>query len=107
MIKTLIYNLPPLEKSRPPISGAILASVCKQQGHECHTVDLQLQLDKFLKKQNLDAEYFNDVFYEHSSSFNDNQIAILNKFIELELKFVAEQNYDYVLVSLFSYLSQK
>jgi len=106
MIKTLIYNLPPLERSRPPLSGAILASVCKNEGHDCRTVDLQLNLDKFLEQQNIDKDYFGDVFFEHASSFTTDQIDLLNKFISEELKSVAEQNYDYVLVSLFSYLAR-
>jgi anaerobic magnesium-protoporphyrin IX monomethyl ester cyclase len=106
MIKTLIYNLPPLEKNRPPLSGAILASVCKKEGHNCHVVDLQVNLDKFLKQRNIDVEYFSDVFYEHASSFTTDQIDLLNEFITEELKLVAEQHYDYILISLFSYLAQ-
>ena len=74
MIKTLIYNLPPLERTRPPLSGAILASVCKKEGHDCHVVDLQLNLDKFLKQQNIDEEYFSNVFFEHTLSFSVEQI---------------------------------
>ena len=105
MIKTLIYNLPPLERTRPPLSGAILASVCKKEGHDCHVVDLQLNLDKFLKQQNIDEEYFSNVFFEHTLSFSVEQINLLNTFIAKELESVAEQNYDYILVSLFSYLA--
>lgn len=106
MIKTLIYNLPPLERSRPPLSGAILASVCKKEGHECHVVDLQVNLDKFLEQRGIDKEYFGDVFYEHSSTFTAEQIKLLTQFIAEELESVAQQNYDYVLVSLFSYLAR-
>jgi len=106
MIKTLIYNLPPLERSRPPLSGAILAGVCKKERHKCHVVDLQVNLDKFLEQQGIDKEYFGDVFYEHSSDFTVDQIELLNKFIIIELESIAKQNYDYVLVSLFSYLAQ-
>jgi radical SAM superfamily enzyme YgiQ (UPF0313 family) len=106
MTKTLIYNLPPLERSRPPLSGAILAGVCKKEGHDCYTVDLQVQLDNFLQSQNLDKEYFGDVFNEHVPSFTVEQIKILNKFIATELVGVKEQNYDFVLVSLFSYLAR-
>lgn len=106
MTKTLIYNLPPLERSRPPLSGAILASVCKKEGHDCCVVDLQVKLDVFLKLQNIDKDYFGDVFYEHAPSFTNNQLELLNKFISAELEGVSDQNYDYVLVSLFSYLAR-
>ena len=106
MIKTLIYSLPPLDKNRPPLGGAILASVCKKEGHNCHVVDLQVNLDKFLEQRNIDAEYFDDLFYEHTSSATLDQINLLNEFITEELKSVAEQHYDYILISLFSYLAQ-
>ena len=106
MTKTLIYSLPPLERTRPPLSGAILASICKNEGHDVHVSDLQINLDTFLQQQNIDREYFGDVFYEQSSNFNNDQIALLTRFIKLELESVAEQNYDYVLVSLFSYLAR-
>lgn len=106
MINTLIYSLPPLDRNRPPLSGAILASVCKKEGHDCHVVDLQVNLDKFLEQQGIDKEYFGDVFYEHSTGFTSDQIELLNKFITAELKLLATQNYDYVLVSLFSYLAR-
>ena len=106
MIKTLVINLPPMEQSRPPLSGAILANICQQQGHTCHVINLQVQLDKFLKQYDIDQELFNDVFYENSRSFDKRQIDLLHKFIELELNAIKKEKYDYVLVSLFSYLGQ-
>ena len=41
MIKTLICSLPPLDSERPPLAGAIIANICRQQGHEVVTVDFQ------------------------------------------------------------------
>ena len=105
MTKTLIYNLPPLDRDRPPLSGAILANVCKKLGHNCYTVDLQVELDNFLQETNSNSEYFDDVFYEHSPSFDQDQIALLKKFIAKELEKFQQTDYNYVLISFFSYLA--
>jgi|694.fasta_scaffold105910_4 radical SAM superfamily enzyme YgiQ (UPF0313 family) len=105
MINTLIYSLPPLDRLRPPLSGAILASVCKNLGHTCHAVDLQMELDNFLKINNVNGEYFDDVFYEHSNSFDNDQLALLKIFILQELEKLKGTSYNFVLVSFFSYLA--
>jgi radical SAM superfamily enzyme YgiQ (UPF0313 family) len=105
MINTLIYNLPPLDKQRPPLSGAILASVCEKIGHTCLAVDLQVRLTNFLNTHNIDSEYFDDVFYEHSPSFNNSQLSVLGLFISQELQRFTDTDYDYILVSFFSYLA--
>lgn len=106
MIKTLICSFPPLDQSRPPVAGAILAAICQQQGHQCVTVDLQLRLTEFLKQQNINIEYFNDVFYEHRRTFSSDQEALMIKFVDLELDRLNVNSYDYILCSLFSYLAQ-
>ena len=74
MTKTLVCSLPPLDQQRPPLAGAIVANICKQQGHEVTTVDLQCELNKFLNARGIDVDYFSDVFYENTPTFNDEQI---------------------------------
>ena len=106
MIKTLICNLPPLDQGRPPVSGAILAAICQQHGHQIVAEDLQYRLTKFLEQKNIDVEYFNDVFYEHSRTFTDLQEKILGEFVNSELVRLKVDDYDYILCSLFSYLAQ-
>lgn len=106
MINTLICNLPPLDQSRPPLSGAILAAICKNQGHNCVTVDLQFNLNEFLRQKNIDIEYFNNVFYENQRSFSPAQEQLLIEFVNLEFSKLAVEKYDYILCSLFSYLAQ-
>jgi radical SAM superfamily enzyme YgiQ (UPF0313 family) len=106
MIKTLIYNLPPLDILRPPLSGAILASLCKQQGHHVEAVDLQQELIIFLKNTGKSIDLFNDVFYEHSPSFSSEQIQLLNEFISHELAKRHVDKFNYILISFFSHLAQ-
>jgi hypothetical protein len=47
------------------------------------------------------------VFYEHSPSFTSAQLQLLNQFIDQHLKLTHVDKFDYVFVSLFSYLAQK
>jgi|TARA_R110000868_G_scaffold258410_2_gene515938 radical SAM superfamily enzyme YgiQ (UPF0313 family) len=106
MIQTLIYSIPPLDTTKPPLSGALLASVCGQLGHDCIAVDLQVNLNLFLENQNIDANCFDNVFYDNETSFSTHQLDILNLFIDNELARFCTVDYDYILVSFFSYLSQ-
>lgn len=106
MTKTLIYSLPPLDLLRPPLAGAILASLCKQQGHQVEAVDLQQELIIFLKNNGKSTGVFDDVFYEHSSSFTPDQIKLLTEFINYELRTRHVDKFDYILISFFSHLAQ-
>jgi radical SAM superfamily enzyme YgiQ (UPF0313 family) len=106
MIQTLIYSIPPLDTTKPPLSGALLANVCGQLGHDCTAVDLQVNLNLFLENQNIDANCFDDVFYENETSFSAHQLDILNLFIDRELIRFHTVDYDYILVSFFSFLAQ-
>lgn len=106
MIKTLIVNLPPLDTLKPPLSGAILSAICTKQGHECVAVDMQQELNHYLTSNDLPADLFDDVFFEHSPAFNTAQCDRLSDFIDQELSRLRIQKYDYVLISLFSYLAQ-
>ena len=107
MTKTLVCSLPPLDQQRPPLAGAIVANICKQQGHEVTTVDLQCELNKFLNARGIDVDYFSDVFYENTPTFNDEQIVLLKEFINLELDRLKVSEFDYITCSLFSFLAQQ
>jgi len=106
MTKTLVYSLPPLDRERPPIAGAILAALCQKLGHECTAVDLQAELDIFLTAQTISHDFFADVFFEQTPGFSDKQSNLLHKFISHELSQRQVEKFDNVLVSHFSYLSQ-
>ena len=107
MTKTVIYNLPPLDQTKPPLSGAILGGICTKLGHKIIARDLQLNLLDFLNKNSIPTDYFNDVFNETRSPFSDLQTKILIKFINQEFIDCEPDNADYILVSFFSYLSQR
>ena len=107
MIQTLIYSIPPLDTTKPPLSGALLASVCGQLGHDCTAVDLQVNLNLFLENQNIDANCLDNVFYDNETSFSTYQLDILNLFINNELIRFHTVDYDYILVSFFFFLGTK
>lgn len=107
MIKTLVCSFPPLDSSRPPLAGAIVANICKIQGHDVRTVDLQYQLTAWLKRNHCPANFFDDVFYEHTPSFDQSQLDLLKIFIKEQLDVLKVDDYDYIVCSLFSYLAQQ
>jgi radical SAM superfamily enzyme YgiQ (UPF0313 family) len=108
MTKTLICSFPPLAQTQPPIGSAIVASVCKKEGHDVTVVDLQAELNKFLKKKNIDLDYFDDIFYLHSNlSFSQEQRILLEEFILAEFDRLDMSKFDYIAGSLFSYLAQQ
>ena len=53
MTKTLVCSVPPLDFSRPPIGGALMCGICKNLNHDVEAIDLQIELNKFLKLKNI------------------------------------------------------
>ena len=107
MTRTLICNVPPLDFTKPPLAGAILCAICENLGHIVSAIDLQIQLNKHLKTNNLPIDFLDDVFYNFTHSFTNQQEYNLDTFIDLQVEQIAKQNYNYILFGLFSYLSQK
>ena len=107
MIKTLVCNIPPLDTSRPPVAGAILCAVCHSQGHEVTARDLQWQFNEFLAQRNLMSQQFDAVFYDTALRFTADQQAVVDEFIDQQAGIIAVDNYQYIVISLFSYLAQR
>ena len=107
MTRTLICNVPPLDFTKPPLAGAILCAICENIGHTVSAIDLQIQLNKHLKTNNLPIDFLDDVFYNFTHNFTNQQEYNLDTFIDLQVDQIAKQNYDYILFGLFSYLGQK
>lgn len=106
MPKTLIYTLPPNDTDRPPVAGAILASICSRLGHECQIIDLQVELYKFLDGLLLPRNMFDAAFYKQTDGFDQHQLETLQTFVSQETARHRAQQYDHVLISCFSYLAQ-
>lgn len=106
MINTLVLNVPPLDISRAPISGAILCAVCKQNNHNVTARNLQIELNDWLTQNHLPLNFFDKAFYSYSLSFSDSDLEIIQRFINNICQSIQIQNYDYVLISVFSFLGQ-
>lgn len=106
MIKTLVLSLPPLDTLRPPLAGAIISNICKQQGHDVVSIDLQFELNQWLSNVNISNDYFSDVFYENSPAFNKDQENLIKKFISFILEKLKVNSFNYIACSFFSYLAQ-
>lgn len=107
MTRTLICNVPPLDFTKPPLAGAILCAICENLGHTTSAIDLQIELNKHLTINDLPINFLDDVFYNFTHKFSNQQEYILDKFIKLQVDQIIKHNYDYILVGLFSYLGQK
>jgi radical SAM superfamily enzyme YgiQ (UPF0313 family) len=107
MTRTLICNVPPMDFTKPPLAGAILCAICEKLGHTVTAIDLQVELNKHLKINNLSIDFLDDVFYNFTHNFTDQQEYNLDEFINLQVEQIIKQNYDYILIGLFSYLGQK
>ena len=107
MTKTLICNAPPQDFTKPPLAGAILCAICENLGHTATTLDLQVALNNHLKAGNLPIDFLDDVLYNFTHEFTEQQERSLDTFIDIQTQNIADENYDYVLLSLFSYLGQK
>lgn len=106
MIKTLICNVPPLDPERPSLSAAILVATCQTLNHDITFKDLNLELYDFLRSKNLSEAFFDDVFWEITSSFTQEQLLIIHSFLHQICEKIKFHEYDYIIVSLFSYLAQ-
>jgi hypothetical protein len=106
-MRTLVVSLPPLERARPPLAGAIITAVCEKQGHEVKAVDLQLELDHWLGEHGYQNSMFDSVFYDYTAEFNLDQKHTLNAFIDQVVNNFHEFEPNYIILSYFSFLAQK
>lgn len=107
MSRSLVITIPPLDTTRPPAAGAIVSAVCKSQGHNVTAIDLQIEFNDYLRQHNLDQSKFDAVFYDSGLEFDYEQQKHLQMFINHWAQNIADRSADYVLISLFSYLSQR
>lgn len=100
MIKTLVINVPRVEPHRPPAGAAIVANVCKLQGHAVTCYDLNLEFFHSCKDKNLDYYSFDSV-WDNYAGLDDAQEDLLTNFIHTWSVKIANENYDRILVSVF------
>ena len=98
--KILVLSIPRLEPHRPPISSTIVATVCKNLGHNVVLRDLNIEFYHFCKSNNVDYHRFDpvwDKFIEPTQQDLD--------YIDENIKnFCLSEDfkiYDYVMLSVF------
>lgn len=106
MIKTLICNVPPLDSERPSLSAGILAATCQKLNHSIVLVDLNLELKDFIHNNMLSNDLFDNVFWGGYSQFNHDQESVIKLFLNYVVDKIKFNEYDYIIVSLFSFLAQ-
>ena len=100
MTKTLICLLPPLDYAHPSLSGAILAGICTEQGHHVTVSDINIELRNYLRSLNISDNFFDDVFYEMTSDYSDNQLKIIKDFLDHFFQRIQVNEFDYVAKQL-------
>jgi radical SAM superfamily enzyme YgiQ (UPF0313 family) len=89
------------------VAGAILCAVCENQGHKVTARDLQWQFNDFLEQRSLLSQQFDAVFYDNTLRFTADQQDVVDEFIDQQTGIIASEDYQYIVISLFSYLSQR
>lgn len=100
MIRTAIVTIPRIEPHRPPTGAAIVANVCKSQGHDVTCHDLNIEFFHYCKKINIDYHAF-DGIWDGFADPNNLQERTLVEFIGSWSRYIADQQYDRVLFSVF------
>lgn len=98
MPNSLIINPPFLEPHRPPISCAILAEILERQDH-CVTVkDFNIEI-----YNRLGSNKFHDLQIKITTDQDQQARALLDSMIEWQLSTIDVKQYDWILLSCFSY----
>jgi radical SAM superfamily enzyme YgiQ (UPF0313 family) len=100
LIKTAIINVPRLEPHRPPPGPAIIANVCRLQGHVVTAYDLNIKFFHYCKDNNIDYHEFDQV-WNQTTDFSTQQRKVFDNFLEYWCQKIAQENFDFVLVSVF------
>ena len=106
-MRSLVITMPPSDITRPPAAGAILSAICAAHGHDVTAVDLQIDFNDFLRQHGHNQDKFDAVFYDAGLEFDHEQQIILERFITECVDNIVNQNADYIILSLFSYLAQR
>ena len=100
MTRTAILTIPRIEPHRPPTGAAIVAKVCKDQGHDVICYDLNIEFFHYCKKINVD--YYNfDTIWDNIALPDSAQEKILKEFIDHWSEYIGQKNFDRILVSVF------
>lgn len=99
-MKTAVIAIPRLEPHRPPPGPAIVGRICRQLGHTVTAYDLNIKLFGHCQKHNQDYHAFDTVF-DRAADPTPEQLLFLDSFISRWSHHIADQNYDFVMISVF------
>jgi hypothetical protein len=99
-MKIAIVNVPRLEPHRPPPGPAIIANVCKHEGHAVTAYDLNIKFFHYCKQHGVDYHSY-DAVWDRIIPMNDQQREFVNNFILIYTTAIVQEQYDYVLISVF------
>lgn len=100
-MKIAVVNVPRLEPHRPPPGPAIIANVCKSQGHDVFAFDLNIEFFHYCRAHQVDYYGFDQVWDKYVT-LNDDQNKFLHDFISLNVEEICKKEFDWILVSVFA-----
>ena len=99
-MKTAIIAVPRLEPHRPPPGPAIVAKICKEQGHTVTAYDLNIKLYRHCLATGQSYHNYDGVF-DKLIEPSDAQLEVINSFIEYWTNIISQEKYDYIMVGVF------
>jgi hypothetical protein len=105
-MKIAVVNVPRLEPHRPPPGPAIIANVCKHEGHDVTAHDFNIKFFHYCRQHNVDYHSY-DAVWDRLVSINEQQLKFVNGFISTCVASIVQQNYDYILISVFGFSAQE
>ena len=100
-MKTAIIAVPRVEPHRPPPGAAIVARLCANLGHDVTAYDLNIKLFNRCRQLGIDYHGLDSVFDQVAEPTADQEL-VLSTFIKHWSEIIAKENYDYIMVSIFS-----
>ena len=94
--------VPRLEPHRPPPGPAIICNVCQQTGADVQLFDLNIKFLHHCRRHARPYEEFDAVWSRHAAP-NQDQLQFINDFCQQWAVRISDQNFDYVMVSVFGY----
>ena len=101
-MKIAVVNVPRLEPHRPPPGPAIIANVCKHEGHEVQAYDLNIKFFHYCKQHGVDYHGY-DAVWDRVVPISAEQKQFVDQFIAICAPGIAKEQYDYILISVFGF----
>lgn len=100
-MKILVIPTPVITSIRPPAGAAIVCAICKSLGHDVSALDINIKFKQYCNQHNLDYVYYESIFTKFRDASTED-MRQLEDFVQPYLDHIQTNNYDLILISVFS-----